>query len=134
DYPDASLVPAFGWPAAAAMPRERLVSLVDPSSFVSRTAHVGPGCVLYPNGFVGVSARLEEEVFCLAGATINHDCVLEARVVVASGVTLAGGVKVEADCYLGQACTVRQNLRIGRGSLVGMGAVVVKDVPSNSVV
>ena len=50
-----------------------------------------------------------------------------------SGVRLAGGVHVEADCYLGQACTIRQNLRIGRRSLIGMGAVVLKDVPEESV-
>jgi acetyltransferase-like isoleucine patch superfamily enzyme len=41
---------------------------------------------------------------------------------------------VEAGCYLGQGCTVRQELRIGAGSLVGMGAVVVRDVPPGSVV
>jgi acetyltransferase-like isoleucine patch superfamily enzyme len=28
---------------------------------------------------------------------------------------------------------VRQNLRIGRDSLVGMGSVVIKDVPPSSV-
>ncbi len=37
-------------------------------------------------------------------------------------------------CYLGQACTVRQNLSIGRGTLVGMGSVVVGDVPAGVVV
>lgn len=50
-----------------------------------------------------------------------------------SKVTLAGVVHVEADCYLGQSCTIRQHLRIGKKSLIGMGAVVVKDVPPNSV-
>jgi acetyltransferase-like isoleucine patch superfamily enzyme len=51
----------------------------------------------------------------------------------ASGVVLAGSVHVEGGCYLGQFCTVRQQVRIGRGSLVGMGAVVLRDVPPNSV-
>jgi acetyltransferase-like isoleucine patch superfamily enzyme len=46
---------------------------------------------------------------------------------------LAGEIHVEADCYLGQSCTVRQKLRIGRGSMVGMGAVVIADVEPNSV-
>lgn len=133
-YPEACLVPAYPWPQSLALPRERLVSLVDPTVFVSRTATVGVGCVLYPHCFVGLNARIGDGAFCLSGCLINHDTVLEDRVVLASGASLAGSVHVEADCYLGQACTVRQELRIGRGSLIGMGAVVVKDVPPNSVI
>lgn len=134
EFPDACLVPDNGWPRSLAVPRDRLVSLVDPSAVVLRTAAVGAGCVLYPHCFVGLNARLGDRVFCLSGSIINHDDLLEDRVVVASGVRLAGSVHIEADCYLGQACTVRECLRIGRGSLIGMGAVVIEDVPPNSVI
>jgi sugar O-acyltransferase (sialic acid O-acetyltransferase NeuD family) len=134
EYSTAFLIPDNEWPRSLPLPRERLGSLVDPSTFVSRTARIGPGSVLYPNSFVGLNASLGERVFCLSGCVINHDCVLEDRVVLASSVTLAGSVHVEADCYLGQSCTVRQLLRIGRGSLIGMGAVIVRDVPPDSVI
>src|SRR5438270_12670005 len=86
EYPEAALAPAFGWPRALGVLRERLVSLVDPSCFVSRTAALGAGCVLFPHCCVGLNARLGEEVFCLSGSILNHDNVLEDRVVVASGV------------------------------------------------
>jgi len=109
------------------------VSLIHPSAVVSRTAHIGVGCVIYPHCYVGLNARINDFVFCLSGCIINHDDVIEERVIFASGVTLAGVVHVESDCYLGQGCQVRQHLRIGRNSLIGMGAVVVTDVPPNSV-
>jgi len=89
--------------------------------------------VVYPNCFIGLKATLGDQVFVLSGSIINHDCKLENRVVVCSGVSLAGFVTVEDDCYLGQACTIKQYLRIGNGSVIGMGSVVVKDVPPNSV-
>ena len=132
-YADACLLPDYEWPRDYPLPRERLVTLIDPTCFVSRTAQIGQGTVIYPNCFIGLNAHLGDYVVCLSGCIINHDDVLEDRVTLASGVSLAGGVHVEEDCYLGQACTVRQNLHIGRNSLVGMGAVVVKDVPPNSV-
>jgi acetyltransferase-like isoleucine patch superfamily enzyme len=132
DFPEACLVSDHAWPHP--VPRERLVTVIDPQAFVSRTATIGAGCVVYPNCFVGLNARIGDNVFCLSGSVINHDDVLEDRVVVASSVCLAGSVHVETGCYLGQACTVRQYLRIGRGSLIGMGAVVVRDVPPNSVI
>lgn len=131
-YPDAELAPYRR--ADSAVPMERIVSLIDPSVFLSKTATVGRGCVLYPNCFVGFNARLGDFAFCLAGATVNHDCVLEERVFLGSGATLAGTVRVGADSFMGQQCTVRQNLTIGQNCMVGTGAVVVKDVPPNSVV
>jgi sugar O-acyltransferase (sialic acid O-acetyltransferase NeuD family) len=133
-YSDAALVPCNEWPRALRVPRERLVSIVDPSCFVSRTAGIGAGCVIYPGGFIGLNAVLADCVFALAGCVINHDVRLDEHAVLCSGVLLAGGVRVERDCYLGQGCTVRQNLRIGRGSLVGMGSVVVDNVPPGIVV
>ena len=134
DFPEAALIADNEWPASLALPRERLISLVDPSAFVSRGATIGRGCVIYPNCFIGHNARLGDHIFCLSGCTINHDDVIEDRVVFASGVTLAGSVHVETGCYLGQSATVRQKLRIGRGSVIGMGAVVLRDVPPGSVI
>lgn len=132
-YPDCCVVPDNEYKEPIELPRERIANLIDPSAFVSRTARLGAGCVIYPHCFVGLNASLGDFVFMLAGAVLNHDASLEDRVVVCSGVTLAGGVHVEAGCYLGQGCTVRQNLRVGRDSLIGMGAVVTKDVPPASV-
>jgi sugar O-acyltransferase (sialic acid O-acetyltransferase NeuD family) len=133
-YLSAVVVPDCGLHAQAmALPRERLASLIDPGAFVSRAAQIGVGCVLYPGCFVGFQTRLGDCVFCLSGCAINHDDVIEDRVILASQVVLAGYVRVETGCYLGQGSAVRQNLRIGRNSLLGMGCVVVKDVPPNSV-
>ena len=133
DYPDAGVLPICDVPQRLEMPRHQFVSVIDPSAFVSRTAEIGVGCVIFPYCYVGLNARLHDFVFCLSGCIINHDDVIEQNVILASGVTLAGSVHVESDCYLGQGCTCRQYLRIGRGSLIGMGAVVANDVPPNSV-
>jgi len=64
---------------------------------------------------------------------VNHDDVIEDRVTLATNAVLAGEVHVEEGCYLGQCCSVKQKVRIGRGSIIGMGAVVTTDVQSNSV-
>jgi carbonic anhydrase/acetyltransferase-like protein (isoleucine patch superfamily) len=129
----ALFVPDNEFPDPLPVGDERLTCLVDPTNFVSRTASIGPGCVVYPNCYIGLNARLGRRVFMLSGAVVNHDDVLEDGIAVCTNVSLAGSVKVQSGCYLGQACTVRQHLTIGQGSLVGMGAVVVKDVPPNSV-
>ena len=132
-YPSACVVADNEWPRTPELPEDRLVSLIDPSAFVSRTATIGAGTVLYPHCFVGLNARIGKRIFAISGCIINHDDVLEDYVVLASGVTLAGSVHVEQGCYLGQSATVRQYLRIGAGSTLGMGAVIIRNVPPGSV-
>lgn len=117
-----------------ALPDDRLATIVDPTAFVSRTARMGAGCVIYPHCYIGANAILGNRVFALSGAVINHDDHLEDDVILCTNVSLAGSVHVEAACYLGQACTVRQLLRIGRKSMVGMGSVVIRNVPPETVV
>jgi len=133
EFPIAGLVPEFGWPKDAGAPREMYVSIIDPSCFVSRGAKIGCGCVIYPSCYIGYNAQLGNDIFCLSSSVINHDDVIEDGVTFATGVRLAGRVHVGQGTYLGQACTVRETTKIGPGCLIGTGAVVLKDVPANSV-
>lgn len=133
-YPEAYFAFESEWCRLDLVPLERCATLIDPSCVVSRSAQIGHGCVVYPGCFIGYRAWLGNFVFCLGGSTINHDNHISDRVMLASRVTLAGGVQVEERVYLGQGCNVRQNIHIGSRSLVGMGSVVVKDVPSGCVV
>jgi sugar O-acyltransferase (sialic acid O-acetyltransferase NeuD family) len=116
------------------LPLERFATIIDPSCFVSRTAKIGHGCTIYPHCFIGLNAHVGDFVFSLSGSIINHDDVIEDGVCICSGVNLSGYVHVEPDCYLGAGSMVRQQLRVGAGAYLGMGAVVVKDVPPNTVV
>jgi acetyltransferase-like isoleucine patch superfamily enzyme len=43
-------------------------------------------------------------------------------------------VVIEDDCFIGSGAIILMGVRVGRGSIVGAGAVVTKDVPPGSVV
>jgi acetyltransferase-like isoleucine patch superfamily enzyme len=47
---------------------------------------------------------------------------------------VAGNVRVGAGCELGSMSSVRQGTTIGSGCTIGMGSVVVADVPDHTVV
>jgi Acyl-[acyl carrier protein]--UDP-N-acetylglucosamine O-acyltransferase len=112
---------------------ERLVNLIDPTAFVHPSAVIERGCVIYPNCFIGAETTLGESCFLLSGAVVNHNCTVGKHVVMATGAHLAGNVKVSDDAYIGQDATIRQFVTVGRNTLIGMGAVVVKPVPDNAV-
>ena len=62
------------------------------------------------------------------GGIVGHDSVIEDYVIVAPGAVISGFVHVERGSYLGAHSVIRQHLRVGTQALVGMGAVVVRDV------
>ncbi len=64
---------------------------------------------------------------------VAHDCVIGDYVTFAPNVHCNGNVVIEDDVYVGAGAMIRQGspekpLVIGRGAVIGMGAVVVKDV------
>ena len=66
---------------------------------------------------------------------VEHDCVIGDFVTFAPRVSCNGNVHIEDHAYIGTGAVLRQGtpdkpLIIGKGAIVGMGAVVTKDVPA----
>jgi UDP-N-acetylglucosamine acyltransferase len=60
---------------------------------------------------------------------VGHDCHIERASILSSGVKLGGYVHLGAHCNLGFNVSVHQFSTIGAYAMVGMGAVVNKDIP-----
>ena len=64
---------------------------------------------------------------------VNHVFSDPGKPFVEQGIT-ARGITIEDDVWLGSACVVTDGVKIGKGSVVAAGAVVVDDVPPHTVV
>jgi sugar O-acyltransferase (sialic acid O-acetyltransferase NeuD family) len=141
-YPTAKFVDALGSPSnftrrpslLSAIPEDRFLTLVHPRAHVSRTAHIGSGCLVYPHVAVSSGVRIGRHVTILANAVVNHDTVIGDYSIVASAASLSGAVRIGTCCYIGAGSHLIQRVVVGDGSLVGMGSVVIRDVPSRTVV
>lgn len=65
-------------------------------------------------------------------ATVGHDCIIDEFAVVSPGACISGNVHIQQSAWIGTGATVNQGepskkLVIGAGSMIGSGAVVVKD-------
>lgn len=120
--------------ARTQMPRERFATLVHPTASVSRTAQIGNGVVIFQHVTITFNVVIGDHVIILPNTVISHDDVIGAYASIAGGVTLSGKTRVGEACYIGAHACVKDNIVIGAGSLVGMGSVVLQDVPENTVV
>jgi hypothetical protein len=112
----------------------RFDPLVDPTAVVARTASYQEGTVVNAGVVVGALTRLGRFVHVNRSASLGHDGVLDDFTTVGPGCVLAGHVHLERGAYLGAGVVCAPKVTVGANAVVGAGAVVVRDVPANTVV
>jgi len=111
-----------------------LPSMIHPGAVVSRYAKISDSCVICAGVVVNTDSNIGFGSILNTACSIDHDCVLDESVHVSPGARLAGGTHVGQCAWIGIGAVVRQLITIGAYSVVGAGAVVVKNVPENTTV
>jgi sugar O-acyltransferase (sialic acid O-acetyltransferase NeuD family) len=100
---------------------------------------IGAGSILSPFVTITSNVKIGVQFHANIYSYVAHDCVLGDYVTFAPSVQCNGHVEIEDHVYIGTNATLRQGsdgkpLRIGKGAVIGMGAVVTKDVPAGATV
>jgi sugar O-acyltransferase (sialic acid O-acetyltransferase NeuD family) len=114
-------------------PADRYATIVHPSASVSGSSSVGPGSVILAQSVLTASVDVGAHVAVMPHAVLTHDVKIADFATITSGVRFGGAVEVERGAYLGSGALIREHLTIGAWSLVGMGSVVLRDVPAAQV-
>lgn len=115
---------------------------IEPGAIIRDQVEIGDGAVVMMGAIINIGAVVG------AGTMIDMGCVLGGRAIVGkhchigAGTVLAGVVEpasatpviVENDVMIGANAVVLEGVRVGEGSVVAAGAVVVEDVPAGAVV
>lgn len=129
---------AVGSPAGRAAVVARLTSaqlsfpaLVHPGVDLQPHQHVqlGAGCLIQRGCVLTCDISLGRFVFLNACCTVGHDTRLGEFCSLMPHTNLGGGAHLEPGAYLGTQSTVIQGVRIGAHSVLGAGAVAVRDIP-----
>lgn len=65
---------------------------------------------------------------------IAHNCSIGKNTIITACAELSGSVTIGENCWLGPNCSIKQKILVGANALVGIGAVVTKNVVQDSVV
>lgn len=100
---------------------------------------IGEGSILCGFSHVTSNVRIGRHFHANIYSYVAHDCVIGDYVTFAPGVKCNGNVHIDDHAYIGTGAILKQGtpakpLRIGRGAVVGMGAVVTKDVAPGDIV
>jgi acetyltransferase-like isoleucine patch superfamily enzyme len=104
------------------------------NAVVLDAVYVGEGAILCPFVTLTSNIRIGRQFHANLYSYVEHDCVVGDYVTFAPSVRCNGNVVIEDHVYVGTGAMIKQGrpdcpLVIGRGAVVGMGAVVTRSVP-----
>ena len=116
------------------IPLDHFVTLKHPTAYVSPSAVVAVGtaiaqhCVVMSEAVVGLHVKM------LPLATISYGADIGDYSTVAGGAVVAAEVRIGKCGYIGANSAIRERIRIGDNVIVGMGAMVTRDIASGATV
>ena len=114
--------------AAAAKARGYpLASYVSSRAFVWRNAVLGEHCFVFEDNTVQPFVTIGNDVTLWSGNHIGHDSVIHDHCFLASHIVVSGHCVVGAYSFIGVNATLRNGITLAPESLIGAGALIMKD-------
>lgn len=104
-------------------------NLIHPSVKISEYNCFGQGIIVCKGSIITCNTDIKDFVTININSTIGHDTIIENYTTISPNCSISGNVHLSDGVYLGTQATIIEKLSVGRNSIIGAGAVVVKDIP-----
>jgi sugar O-acyltransferase (sialic acid O-acetyltransferase NeuD family) len=110
-----------------------LVSYVSSRCSFLTQYPVGDNCFILEDNTVQPFVRIGSNVTLWSGNHIGHDSTIGDHVFVSSHVVVSGHVQIGINCFIGVNATIGNGITIAPFTLVGAGALIMKDTAPRAV-
>ena len=115
---------------------------IEPGSIIRDRVSIGKNAVIMMGAVINIGAEIGESTMVDMNAVVGARGQLGKRVHLGAGAVVAGVLEppskspciIEDDVLIGANAVILEGVRIGKGSVVAAGSVVVEDVPAGVVV
>lgn len=139
EYPDAYYLCAVGASKVremiiskinALLPNVRYAILIDPTVQMSKRIKIGEGTIICAGSIITVDIEIGKHVIVNLDCTIGHDATLRDFVTLYPSVNVSGNCVIGRCTELGTGTQIIQLKTVGESTIIGAGAVVVRDIPA----
>jgi len=93
----------------------------------------GDNCFILEDNTIQPFVKIGSDVTLWSGNHIGHDSTIGDHCFISSHVVISGHVHVQPYCFIGVNATLRNGLTIAPETLIGAGAILMKDTGPKSV-
>jgi len=94
---------------------------------------VGDNCFILEDNTIQPFVEIGNNVTLWSGNHIGHDSVIEDHCFLASHIVVSGNVRINKYCFIGVNATLRNSITIARETLIGAGAIIMKNTVEKGV-
>lgn len=105
--------------------------LIHPNVIIGDEVKVGKGTIVCAGTIITCNIVVENFVTINLLCTVGHDTIIRSYSSFMPSVNISGEVEIEESVYVGTGAKIINQLRIGKNTIVGAGAVVSKSLPAN---
>lgn len=110
-----------------------LASFVSPRCTFLTDLPIGDNCLIMEDNTIQPFVKIGNDVILWSGNHVGHDAVIEDHCFVTSHVVISGYTRIGHHSFLGVNATLRDAITIAPETLVGAGAVIMKNTVEKGV-
>ena len=115
-------------------PSSRFSTVISRQAWLAADAVVGEGSTVAPLAALNRRVVVGKHVLVNVGSILSHDVVVGDLSTLSPRSAIGGGSVIDPEVFVGIGATIIDQIKIGRGAIVGAGAVVVHDVEMHTTV
>ncbi len=108
-------------------------TLIHPSVQISEFVEIGEGTVICAGCILTADIKIGSHCILNLNTTVGHDVEISDYVTIAPQVAVSGNIHIAAGVEVGTGSSIRQGLKLGARAMLGMGSVLTKDIPEDTV-
>ena len=115
---------------------------IEPCAIIREQVEIGENAVIMMGAILNIGAVVGKGTMIDMGAVLGGRATVGERCHIGAGAVLAGVIEpasaqpviIEDDVLIGANAVVIEGVRVGKGSVVAAGSIVIQDVPAGVVV
>lgn len=109
-------------------------TLIHPTAVISESATIGKGVYIQGNTYIWTKAKISDFCIISPNVVIAHHSKIGKSCLISTLTGVGASINIGENVFVGMGSTIVTGMEyIGDNSIIGAGAVVLKDVEENSV-
>ncbi|MDL2314900.1 acetyltransferase [Bacteroidales bacterium OttesenSCG-928-C19] len=110
-------------------------SFIHKQTIIHTSVKLGKAVYILPGTNIMPCTELNDFVMVSMGVNIAHHNIIGKGCFFSQGTNIGASITIEEKAYFGIGSTLMTGVKnVGKNSLIGAGAVIIKDIPKNAIV